>query len=655
MKIKTLRLDNFQGIPHAEFDFDGLSASIYGDNATGKTTVFNAVCWLMFDKSSTGAKNFTPKTQGPDGEVHNLDHSAEASFIMPTGEIATFKKVYHEVWKKKRGSTAAEFDGHTIDYFIDGVPVKEKQYTGTLQAYCGGIERMKILTMPDYFSEVMPWDERRKLLIDLCGDITDADVIGSSAELSGLEEYLRKPGTANQHYSVEEYKKIAAARKSEINKQLQGLPGRIDEARRAMPEADTTITQIEADIYQRVDLRDELMRRRAAMVAGGSAVSEARKKTAEAEAALASAKSAYLSKAGAENAEITKEIARQTLELGEAKASAAELRSKAKELRSAMERMTAQRQALHREYAEVQARTWDEAQETCPTCGQRLPADQVDNMKAAFNKRRSEQLTAINEKGRSECSATLIQDTAAQAEEAERKAAAFDLDIMLLTSRIDALREKIKEPPAFETTPEFFDLAGVISSCRVAEREAETNSIPDTSGLDWELKTLEAELDELQRKKARLGQAEAQKARIAELEAQEKQMGAEYENLERGIWLCDEFTKAKVKMLTSRIDSKFSNVRFRLFQEQLNGGIKDDCEVLIPGDGGRMVPYSFANNAARINAGLEIIGVLADHWDMEMPVFIDNAESVTRLARTWTQTIRLVVSEKDPQLRLQLD
>ena len=181
------------------------------------------------------------------------------------------------------------------------------------------------------------------------------------------------------------------------------------------------------------------------------------------------------------------------------------------------------------------------------------------------------------------------------------------------------------------------------------------SSTPDTSGIDRQLQDVANEILNLQRQKAQIEQAETQRKRIEELDAEEKRLGAEYETLDRGIWLCDEFTKAKVKMLTSRIDSKFRNVSFRLFQEQLNGGLKDDCEVLIPGEGGRMVPYTFANNAARINAGLEIIGVLADHWNMEMPVFIDNAESVTHLARSWTQTIRLVVSEQDKQLRLALD
>lgn len=153
MKIKSLRLENFQGLKAATFDFEGQSASIYGDNATGKTTAYNAVTWLLFDRPSTGAKNYTPKTKGPEGDLHYLDHAAEARFIMDDGRLVTLRKVFRENYKKKRGSATAEFDGHSVDFFIDGVPVKEKEYTATLMAFCGGAEKMKMLTMPHYFAE----------------------------------------------------------------------------------------------------------------------------------------------------------------------------------------------------------------------------------------------------------------------------------------------------------------------------------------------------------------------------------------------------------------------------------------------------------------------------------------------------------------------
>lgn len=146
MRINTLHIENFQGIRDATFDLGGHSASIYGDNGTGKTTVFNAITWLLFDRASTGAKNFTPKTRGPGGDLHHLEHMAEAQFIMDDGRLVQLRKVFHENYKKKRGAATAEFDGHSIDFYIDGVPVKEKEYTATLQALCGGAEKMKMLT-----------------------------------------------------------------------------------------------------------------------------------------------------------------------------------------------------------------------------------------------------------------------------------------------------------------------------------------------------------------------------------------------------------------------------------------------------------------------------------------------------------------------------
>jgi hypothetical protein len=152
--------------------------------------------------------------------------------------------------------------------------------------------------------------------------------------------------------------------------------------------------------------------------------------------------------------------------------------------------------------------------------------------------------------------------------------------------------------------------------------------------------------------KSRLDLAVQQKQRIEELEAAEKRLSREYEHLQHGVYLCEEFIKTKVSMLTDRINGKFESVRFRLFVEQINGGIKEDCEVMIPADG-RMVPYTFANNAARINEGLEIIDALSRHWTTSMPVFVDNAESVTKLHPIDSQLMRLVVSETDKTLRME--
>jgi hypothetical protein len=106
-------------------------------------------------------------------------------------------------------------------------------------------------------------------------------------------------------------------------------------------------------------------------------------------------------------------------------------------------------------------------------------------------------------------------------------------------------------------------------------------------------------------------------------------------------------------MLNERINEKFSTVRFRLFEQNItNEGITDCCDVLIPSDEGAFVPFSTANNAACINAGIEIIGVLGEHYGVQLPIFVDNAESITDIIPTKEQLIRLIVSKPDEQLRL---
>ena len=151
---------------------------------------------------------------------------------------------------------------------------------------------------------------------------------------------------------------------------------------------------------------------------------------------------------------------------------------------------------------------------------------------------------------------------------------------------------------------------------------------------------------------AQFAAAEKQVARKTELEAHGKELSKQFDDTEKALYLADLFTKTKVGMLTEKINEKFKSVSFQLFVEQINGGLKEGCEVLVPGEGGRMIPYAYANNAARINAGLEIIGVLSDYWKLKLPVVLDNAESNTHPLKIDTQVIKLYVSEADKELRL---
>lgn len=128
MKILNLTLQSFKGIRNFELNTQGKDTNIYGDNATGKTTLADAFMWLLFDKDSSNRKDFQIKTLGSNGEPeHGLEHAVEAVLELEDGSQLALKKVYQEKWTKKRGSATAEFTGHTTDYFVDGVPVQKKR------------------------------------------------------------------------------------------------------------------------------------------------------------------------------------------------------------------------------------------------------------------------------------------------------------------------------------------------------------------------------------------------------------------------------------------------------------------------------------------------------------------------------------------------
>lgn len=659
MKILSLKLENFRGIKSAEFDFGGHDANIYGANGTGKTTVGNAICWLLIDRPMTEEANFDPKTIGE----HNLHHKATIRLALDDGQEMEFTKDFYEKWTKKRGRAAAEFAGHTTDYYIDGVPAKEKEYVKAVEAACGlSTEQMKPLMILSYFSETMKIDERRALLFEACGDVTDEEVIENTPELAELPKFLAIPGKTTAYYTTEQYLKIAKAQRAAINDRLKMIPARIDEARKAMPELIKSESGTLADTQdslraaiagkekeKKLLLEQEQLestedgRKAAIQTAIAGLKAELQTKRAEFLEAANAVKEAYNNEIGALRAS-KNEIDAKIFNMDEERAKTISLR----------DRLHLERVCLLSEYEKVHARQWDQQKEVCPTCGRELPADKVQELRAKFNRTKAEELAAINEKGQA-CSQAKIQELEAQM-------AVLSAEHSKLLSESDALYAKINakleaqksEPSAkFEDTEEYAEINQRIEKL-TAEKEA-TDATNDevNRARNEQVEVIETQIASLHTKIAEIQAAERTRERIAELQDELMKAGAEMETVEHGIHLCEELTRAKVRMVEDNINGRFSGIRFQLFKDQINGGLKETCDIMMPSPSGAWVEYKAANTAAQVNGSLEVIDFLNRHYGVSLPVVMDKAEGVTAPILTGEQFIRLIVSAGDKQLRVE--
>lgn len=657
MKLLKLSLENFQGIKKLELDFSGKDASIYGDNETGKTTVFNAFTWLLFDKASTNAKNFTPKTKNKSGKgVHHLDHTVEAVFERGNGERMTLKKVYAEDWVTKRGSADKELKGHTTSYYVDEVPYPKNQFESYIQQFIGDGVIPRLLTQPDFFPSELSWQDRREILLDICGDITDDEVLAQTKALADLRGYLLKAGTADQYHTVDDFLTIAKAQKKKFTEDMEEIDARIKEVEYLTPDVQgLNAKDLEAELRELEFKKQSKLNLKNGEINGNPELNDCKRQLLTLMADETRARQEHYEKTSANrNQQLEAKLDDLRKERAALEEKSQRDHSTLSQINDQIEICVSRRNYLIGEYNRVFGECWDDSQAICPTCKRQLEEEKIEALKAEFNLNKSKRLEDINHNGKL-YSKEKIAELEARAKELERALVEQRRAYEGISGEINLWLSEKQEPIKFEETEEYLAINNKIIEITAKADALESDLIKGSAAITEDIEAIEAEIYAIQEAKTNLKQAAEFKKRIKDLEADEKSISRKLSHIEKGIHLCEVFTREKVKLLDNKINSKFKRVRFQLFKEQVNGGLQDACEVLVPTKDGKLVPYSTdANNAAKINAGLEIIDVLNKHYDIHLPVFVDNAESVTKLLEIDTQVIKLVVSEQDKKLRMEV-
>lgn len=630
MKLTKLELLNFKGLKSFAISLNG-DVVIRGDNATGKTTVFDSVCWLLFGKDSLDRADFEIKTLDGGEPIHKVNHEVTGTFTLDEGGTVELKRVYREKYSSPRGGNIT-LTGHTTDYFVDGVPKKEKEYKEIVSSLVDE-SIFKLITNPLYFNETYSWQNRRKLLLEMCGDIDDAAVINSREDLKRLAELL-------DGRTVDDQRKVIASKKTAINKELDMIPVRIDEAMRNKPEIVSDKAKLIRDIETLSAGIGEVEKQKA-IIQNGFSSTEKESRIRDINRQLEVQSSKVLSDYHKQKQRLRDKYEASLTKLKMVEVDRDRCADRRDELNKEIERESKRIATLQSEFDTFNAQQFNK--EFCPTCGQALPADKQAVLEAEFNTNKSKKLEEW--KGLIESAVKLKENYEEQQEIMVSKIDSLTTEVSQYS---DAYNVKFKEyetysEPNVEDDPVYADLKAQLFLLEIDDEPgAEAEEI---AKLDEELSSMKSKKAGLETELNKFKLIDDINHRILELENQQQKLVAEKNALDEASFLMDEFIKAKVNMLEENINSRFKLARFKMFNVMLNGNVEECCETTYKG-----VPYRSMNNAARINVGLDIINALTSYYKVNAPVFIDNAEAVTEFVPVNSQTIKLIVDESEPQL-----
>ena len=634
MKLVQLNLQNFKGIEFGDFRFTN-NTIIRGDNATGKTTVFDALCWLLFGKDSLDRADFQIKTLKNGEPVHNVNHMVQAAFDNEDGTGFTLKRIYREKYSNPRGGEV-KLTGHTTDYFINDVPSKEKEYKAFINNMINE-DVFKLITNPLFFNEQYTWQNRRKLLLEMCGDVDDASVINSKEELKRLTELLNGR-------SVDEQRKIIASKKTAINKELDMIPVRIDEAVKCKPTPLEAEQKLKDDIAT-IETAIKQLEEDKSVIINGLDSAERTAKIREVKRKLADRKSQLMNEHTDKERRLGHNYQLSLTKLQMAECERDRYKDREYELDSQIKQEEARIEKLQSEFDKFNKSQFDD--ELCPTCGQPYPAEKRAELEAIFNTQKAtklEEWQALIDRAKA-----LKQNYIEQKEVMQVKADGMSSQIEELSNTKDAKQKAMNEVGEVDLD----------NDVQVNDLKAELFmlELDEDNTSDDQLKRLDSELSELADKRSTL-QTELTKydvirditKRINELEQEQQRLINEKNLVDETAFLLDEFVKAKVEMLEDTINKHFTITTFKMANVLVNGSVEDCCETMVNG-----VPYRSLNNAARINAGIDIINALTKFYNVTAPVFIDNAEAVTKFVNCNSQTIKLIVDETCKELCVDLE
>lgn len=657
IKLLSMSIRNFKGCKDRTIEF-GEKTRISGANATGKTTIFDAFTWLLFGKDSLGSSDFDIRPLDANGKmVDNIEISVEAKLSVD-GDEYDLKKVQKQKWVKKRGTDTREFQGNVNEFDINGYPKVQKEF----KEFISGIvdeDVFNLITNPAAFNS-LPWKKQREILMKFVGNFSDVDIAQTFGEK--YEKLIPELKIASTDDILKKYTKT----KNTLNKDMTEIPARIDEVSKQLVIADVGALEVEKTAkevaLQKVE--DEL--------SGGNGkleeINSKRQEIMNLKFHISEIQNEENQKLFDKSKALRDDLVAKEDALKSIKREIADTNSEIHSVHSKYEWSVKEVKRLQDEWKTEKVKTFPEmipmdpipeSASVCPTCGQNLPEEVIqrnienyEKKKQAYEDKYTNDVIQFKERKAKKISEIEVAGTEAatdrdkyksREEELRKNMTALDSKLAKAQKNYDSAQEELDRYPKTADISENADYKATIGKISALEKEIESMSTDASCRAELEAKkaVLKDEIAEIAGKILAADNTKI-KERITELEEEQKAVGQKIAEQEQMIDLTEDFIREKMNRISARVNEMFKIVSFKLFDDQINGGLKETCECTVNG-----VPLSSLNNGHRIIAGLDIIQSLSNLYEVSCPVFIDNSEAVNEVnfPEMNAQMIHLAVTE----------
>ena len=631
IKFKHIHIENFCGIYKEPLDTDLYDRTVIkGRNAVGKSTIRNAIFWVLYSKLSDGS---TPDGIRPHDE-NGIDYDGLVTMSQLTvssdGSENTLRKEFFQK-KNRQGKYTGEND--TV-YYIDDVK------KGTKKAYDEFVSTLIPNEVCINANMLLKKDTSgRREILKVFEKHTDEDVIAENPKFEELRGKLKANSVADLKKTCRE--KINGTKKKEYKDGFEcelkriGIEIDVQESkkkdidvaelelqRNAILEQIEDIEAKESDISKQYEEYQKL----------SDGIMELQFKLNDLQRKANESLEKQRGDIGSEQWDKQKELGKieQQIKLN---------RQDIEHAEKAIERNTILLNATRDNWTSANERVFDENSLVCSYCGQEYPAEKKEQLRAEFDAHRKEELADITVRG-NELKAAIDKDKA-EIEQLKTTLTENERLKIELETQIAELETRYKELPQSIDISDTEEYKSIQS--QIAEKEAAMQQGNSADEIRQKLREQKAELQsQLVEVNTQIAIAEENvkiDEKIGELQKKRREVSQQIADVDRELDLLKEFERKKAELFEKDVNENFEFAQVKMFDRFQNGEIKDICEFVHKGtsyDGN-------LNHGARILTEIDICRAFQKLYGIVAPIIIEDTESVDdeRIPQVENQLIML--------------